>query len=72
MISVIIPLYNKAASIGQTLRTVLEQTFQDFEVVVVDDNGLYPLLFVIISNLPFITYKWGTEDKDNTYITVKR
>lgn len=39
MISVIIPLYNKAASIGQTLRTVFGQTFQDFEVVVVDDGS---------------------------------
>ena len=39
MISVIIPLYNKAASIGQTLRTVLGQTFQDFEVIVVDDGS---------------------------------
>jgi glycosyltransferase involved in cell wall biosynthesis len=39
MISVIIPLYNKAHTIVNTLNTVLRQTFQDFEIVIVNDGS---------------------------------
>lgn len=39
MISVVIPLYNKEAQIAQTLRTVLSQSFQDFEIVIVNDGS---------------------------------
>lgn len=39
MISVVIPLYNKEKSIASTLRTVLSQTFSDYEIVIVNDGS---------------------------------
>lgn len=36
-VSVIIAAYNRAHLIGRALRTVLEQTYNDFEVIIVDD-----------------------------------
>ncbi len=37
--SIIIPTYNRAALIGKTIRTVLAQDFDDFEIIVVDDGS---------------------------------
>lgn len=39
IISVVIPLYNKEASIAQSLKSVLSQEYDDFEVVIVDDGS---------------------------------
>lgn len=39
LISVIIPLYNKEAAIAQSLKSVLSQEYNDFEVVIVDDGS---------------------------------
>lgn len=39
MISVVIPLYNKETVIAHTLKTVINQQFKDFEVVIVNDGS---------------------------------
>ena len=39
MISVVIPTYNRAHMVGRSIRSVLEQTFQDFELIIVDDGS---------------------------------
>ena len=38
-ISVIIPLYNKEKTIKNTIESVLNQTFTDFEIIVVNDGS---------------------------------
>lgn len=39
LVSVIIPAYNMAEYIGETIASVLEQTFTDYEIIVVNDGS---------------------------------
>ncbi|TXD51435.1 glycosyltransferase family 2 protein [Polaribacter sp. IC063] len=39
MFSVVIPLYNKELSVSNTIQSVLNQTIQDFEIVIVNDGS---------------------------------
>ena len=39
MISIVIPLYNKESSIIRTLESVKEQTFTDYECLIINDGS---------------------------------
>jgi glycosyltransferase involved in cell wall biosynthesis len=47
MFSIVIPLYNKESSIGDTLHTVLNQTFENFEILVIDDGSTDSSLSIV-------------------------
>ncbi|MBR1807746.1 MAG: glycosyltransferase family 2 protein [Selenomonadaceae bacterium] len=51
-VSVIIPLYNAEKYIGECLDSILAQTFQDFEVIVVDDCSTDSSAQVVESYMP--------------------
>ncbi|EEB73891.1 glycosyltransferase family 2 protein [Thermococcus sp. AM4] len=38
-ISIILPTYNRGYIIGRTIRSVLDQTFKDFELIIIDDGS---------------------------------
>lgn len=50
-VSVIIPVYNHARDINATLRALFAQSYQDFEVIVVDDGST--------DDLASILMEWG-------------
>ena len=51
-ISVIIPMYNAEKYIGECLESLLLQTFQDFEVIVVDDCSTDKSVEIVQSYIP--------------------
>ncbi|UOR15121.1 glycosyltransferase family 2 protein [Qipengyuania aquimaris] len=38
-ISIVMPVYNVEAYVGEAIQSVLDQSFEDFELVIVDDGG---------------------------------
>jgi glycosyltransferase involved in cell wall biosynthesis len=55
-VSVIIPAYNAARFINQTLEALLHQTFRDFEVLVIDDGSQDRTAALVQSYGPPVSY----------------
>jgi len=51
LVSVIIPVYNGAATIDRTLKSVFDQAFKDFEIVICDDGST--------DETPSVLAQWG-------------
>ena len=50
-VSVIIPTYNRASLLGRAIQSVLDQTYQDFELIVVDDASVDDTEQVVIISI---------------------
>lgn len=49
VISVIIPAYNSEKAIGETIKSVLQQTFSDFELIIINDGSTDATLEIVTS-----------------------
>jgi glycosyltransferase involved in cell wall biosynthesis len=56
LISVVIPSYNHGKYIGECIESVLGQTLQDFEVIVVDDNSTDDTAAIVARYAPRVRY----------------
>ncbi len=54
-VSIIIPMYNAEKYIGECLDTILAQTFDDYEVIIVDDASTDNSRDIVKSYLPKFT-----------------
>lgn len=58
-ISIIVPTYNRAELIKNTLLSLINQTYQNYEIIVVDDGGKDNTKEIVESlNHPKISYHW--------------
>lgn len=68
MISVIIPLYNKEAIIERTLRSVLSQDYDDYEVIIVDDGSTDKSLEICKRELPRMCHELSKNPQIVTFV----
>ncbi|WP_407377317.1 glycosyltransferase family 2 protein [Methanobrevibacter sp.] len=71
-VSVIIPVYNCGEYIGSTLKSVINQNFSDYEIIVVDDGSTDNSLEVINSTLRECGIRYKVIHQQNGGVSVAR
>ena len=71
-VSVIIPTYNRANLIEKAIKSVLSQTYQDFEIIIVVDDGSTDNTEEIMKGFKDKRVKYIKEYKENRGISVAR
>lgn len=63
LVSVVLPTYNRASILGHAIRSVLDQTFRNFELIVIDDNSKDATASVVASFAdPRVRYERNEEN----------
>lgn len=71
-VSVIIPVYNCSQYIGETLKSVINQHFHDFEIIVVDDGSTDNSLEIINETLKGSGVQYKVIHQENAGVSVAR
>ena len=71
-ISVIIPVYNCAEYIGATLKSVINQDFKDYEIIVIDDGSTDDSLKIINQTLNNCGVQYKVIHQENAGVSVAR
>ncbi|MGB4752553.1 MAG: glycosyltransferase family 2 protein [Fervidobacterium sp.] len=72
LISIIIPVYNVEAYISETLKSVFNQTFKDFEIIVVNDGSKDKTPQIVREILRSSTFPFKIIDQVNRGVSVAR
>lgn len=72
MFSVIIPLYNKEKYIEKALQSVINQTFKEFEIIVVDDGSTDRSLEIARQIIKSTNHKINIIEQQNSGVSIAR
>ena len=72
MISIIIPIYNQANKLSQCLDSILKQTYNNYEIIIVNDGSTDNINKVLNKYKPIFTYKLSYFEQENKGANVAR
>lgn len=70
--SVVVPLFNKAPYVVKALKSVLDQTYRDFELIVIDDGSTDDSLYVARSVLDKCVIQYQLIHQENAGVSTAR